>query len=103
MLGEISPDSKIGKEEIRQWQILQSEGEISPINTMLKIYFVPKQMGKISPKQDDNDNDILEISDSSLGWGKFPPLEKWQWQNQAIVDPTDLGEISPTSKMAMKK
>ena len=26
MLGEISPDSKVGKEEVRQWQILPSEG-----------------------------------------------------------------------------
>ena len=57
-------------------------------------------MGKNVSKQDDIDN-ILEILDSSLGWGKFPTLEKWQ--SQAIVDPTDLGEISPTSKMTMKK
>ena len=73
ILGKFPPIAESVKKKSGCDRSYSLKQEISPINTMLKIYFQPKQMREISPKQHDSDN-ILEISDSSLCWGKYPPL-----------------------------
>ena len=78
--GKFPPIARSVKKKSGSDRSYSLKGEISPINTMLKIYFEPKQMGEIFPQ---------------TGW-------QWQWQhswNIGII--IRLGEISPSGKMSM--